>query len=279
MIFFVQLVKFYTDFRMEMNFTANRRRSSAFSGVSCLTTDSGISVSSPSFSAASDLNSELFVSQANGNGYPIVQNNGCKKFGPPLNYEGEEPGAECELFIKDFPKDYLEYHLIPHFERFGDIYDFRLMMDYDYNNRGYAYVRFNKEESAVAALEVMKYYILPNGTTLQVQKSYNKCRLFVSNLPKDVPQEKIKAVFQNLFPKMTDMVIHVTEQNNRAFAFMDFPDHKAALEAKMRTSPGSLDLFDREVKVVWAFPERQVQLPTETAVSFKTNFTFVYCFR
>lgn len=263
---------------MAINFTGDRRRSSAFSAISCFTVDSGISVASSGFPGLSDINSELFVSQASGNGYPIVQINGVKKFGPPLNYQGPEPGAECELFIKDFPEDFMECHLIPHFERFGEIYDFRLMMDYDYKNRGYAYIRFLKEEAAAAALEVMKYFLLPDGSSLQIQKSYNKCRLFVSNLPKDLPQERIKEVFKRLFPKMCDMIIHVTEQNNRAFAFLDFPDHKTALEAKMMTSPGSLDLFNREVKIVWAFPERQLQQqPIETEVSFnkKSNISVV----
>uniref|UniRef100_A0A336LVQ3 CSON001232 protein n=1 Tax=Culicoides sonorensis TaxID=179676 RepID=A0A336LVQ3_CULSO len=247
---------------METEFNPNRRRSSGFSEFSTHSIESELSVAS-SLPAFSDLNSEVFVSKATGNGYPIIQSNGSLKFGPPLNFDGQEPGAECELYIKDFPTEFKECHLIPHFERFGEIYDFRLMMDYDNNNRGYAFVRFIQEEAANAALEVMKYFLLPNGSTLQVQKSYSKCRLYASNLPKDVPQENIQGIFRDIFPKMTNMTIHVTEQCNRAFAFIDFPDHATALEAKMSASPGYLYLFDREIKIVWAFPERQIQIPID----------------
>ncbi|XP_063700951.1 RNA-binding protein 47-like [Culicoides brevitarsis] len=241
---------------MECYFAGGRRRSSGFSTVSsCFTADSGISVSSTPFPGIGESNSEVFVSKASGNGYPIVQTNGCKSFGPPLNFVGPEPGPECELYIKDFPKDFQEFQLIPHFERFGEIYDFRLMMDYDNNNRGYAYIRYQQKEAASAALEVMKNYLLPNGSALQVQKSYNKCRLFVSNLPKDVPQETIKSLFHQLFPQMSEMTINMNSQNSSAYGFLEFPDHKTALEAKMLSSPGVLDLFGRQIKIVWAFPE------------------------
>lgn len=253
---------------MDHYFTEGRRRSSGFSGVSsCFTVDSGVSVSFSPIPTSPDINSELFVSKATGNGYPIVQTNGCKRYGPPLTYKGPEPGSDSELYIKDFPKDYQEYQLIPHFERFGEIYDFRLMMDYDNQNRGYAYIRFMQKEAANSALEAMKYYLLPNGGTLQVQKSYNKCRLFVSNLPKEVSQDDIKELFRKIFPKMADMTICGGQQNSSAHGFLDFLDHRTALEAKKMASPGVLDLYGRQVKIVWAFPERQE--PNQTVdVSF-----------
>lgn len=261
---------------MESQINWERRRSSGFSGVSsCFTADSGISSDSAGNSLVSDVNSELFVSRASGSGYPIVQCNGCKKFGPPLHYQGEEPSPECELFIKDFPRDYQEFQLIPHFERFGEIYDFRLMMDYDNNNRGYAYIRFLKKEAADTALDVMRYFLLPNGSVLQVQKSYNKCRLFVSNLPTDVSQKQVKDVFQHIFPKLCDIVLYVNELSNRAFGFLDFPDHNSALEAKRLASPGTLDLFGRQVKIVWAYPERQMEHSTKNSVSFTLDFCFL----
>ena len=119
------------------------------------------------------------------------------RYGPPANWIGSEPPADCELYIKDIPKDFLEHQLIPHFERFGKIYEFRLMMDYDHNNRGYGYVRYSKPEEAAAALDVMKHFIMKKGT-LSIQKSYHKCRLFVSNLPRDVPQEQIYEIFKNM---------------------------------------------------------------------------------
>lgn len=129
-------------------------------------------------------------------------------------------------------------------------------MDYDNNNRGYGYVRYSKPEEAATALDVMKHFIMKKGL-LSIQKSYHKCRLFVSNLPRDIPQEQITEIFKAMFPQMSSMLIHVTGQNNRAFGFIDFPDHKCALEAKVKSSPGYMELFGREIKIVWAFPDRQ----------------------
>lgn len=179
-----------------------------------------------------------------------------RKFGPPKNWQGPEPPTTAELFIKDIPRQNFEHEIIPHFERFGMIYEFRLMMEYNYVNRGYAYLKYVNEEDAICAMDVMKYYLIENGQTLDVQRSYNKCRLFVGNIPRDKGYDEVYNTFQQIFPKMVKFIFHCYGNINRGFAFADFPDHTSALEAKIKCSPGYLYCWGHEIKVVWANPEK-----------------------
>lgn len=179
-----------------------------------------------------------------------------RKYGPPPNWTGPVPSISCELFIKEIPRKNFEHELIPHFERFGIIYEFRLMMDYDYSNRGYGYLRYTNEADAQCAIDVMKFYLVENGKTLEVQRSYNKCRLFVGNIPRDKNYEEVHNTLKEMFPEMCNMIFHGYGHQNRGFAFIDFPDHDAALRAKVKSSPGFIRIWGQEIKVVWANPER-----------------------
>lgn len=140
-------------------------------------------------------------------------------------------------------------------------------MDYDYHNRGYAYLRYFTEAEAQCAIEVMKFYLVENGKTLNVQKSYNKCRLFVGNIPREKSYDEVYIVLKQLFPRMTKLIFHTSGTQNRGFGFIDFPDHDAALEAKMKSSPGYMQLWGNDVKIVWANPERGNDFEVEFEVN------------
>ena len=75
-------------------------------------------------------------------GYSIVQQNGQRRYGPPPNWKGSSPKRGCEVFVGKIPRDCFEDELVPVFERAGRIYEMRLMMDYNGQNRGYAFVVF-----------------------------------------------------------------------------------------------------------------------------------------
>lgn len=133
------------------------------------------------------------------------------------------------------------------------------MMDYNNQNRRYCFVRYTSEEDAKVAIEVLNHHFVRNNQTLEVQKSFEKCRLFVGNLPREIDRKTIEVSFRGLFPEMTRFVMHnriADGENNRGFAFMDFPDHGAALRAKKQATPGCLRIWDRDIKIVWANPQR-----------------------
>ncbi|XP_062541309.1 uncharacterized protein LOC134209330 isoform X2 [Armigeres subalbatus] len=193
--------------------------------------------------------------------YPVTQINGCRQYGPPKNWVGPTPGFGCEIYVRRIPPEFTEANLVPLFERFGKIYEMRLMMDYSNNNRRYCFVRYTNEEDAKVAIEVLNHHFVQENQTLEAQKSFEKCRLFVGNLPKEIDRKTIEVAFRSLFPEMTRFVMHnrITDgEMNRGFAFMDFANHAAALRAKKQTTPGCMRMWERDIKIVWANPQQSL---------------------
>lgn len=83
---------------------------------------------------------------------------GQRKYGgPPPGWEGNTPGAGCEVFCGKIPKDMYEDELIPLFERCGTIWDLRLMMDpMTGTNRGYAFVTFTTRDATQRAVQEVR---------------------------------------------------------------------------------------------------------------------------
>lgn len=207
--------------------------------------------------------------------YTIIQINGRRVMGPPKDFTGPPPENGCELFIKRIPKYMLENDIVPHFQRFGKIYEFRLMMDYNNLNRGYGYIKYCNEDDALRALEVMPHYIVAPRKSFEILRSYEKCRLFVGNLPKDLSKDTIEQAFKSIFPELVGVVMHhnISERNqNRGFAFLDFRCHLHALVAKKQSTPG-LRMWDRDIKIVWANVERSLDADTMNNVNI---FFFVF---
>ncbi|XP_059612758.1 RNA-binding protein 47-like [Phlebotomus argentipes] len=217
-------------------------------------------------------NDEVYRRKFNLN-YPIVQNNGCRQYGPPRDFRGHPPGKDCELFIHRIPKGHTEFDLLPALEKFGKVYQFRLMMDYCNQSRGYGYVVYCSLDEANRAFELLPHFIMNSGACLDVKRSYDKCRLFVGNLPQEMDPDAIKNTLKIIYPEMCNFIIHgrlSNMQKNRGFAFIDFPNHQAALRSKKKIGPGSLKLWDRQIRVVWAKEERG--LDPDLMATVKTLF-------
>jgi len=59
-------------------------------------------------------------------GYPLRQENGQRRYGPPSDWNEPIPGRGCEVFVGKLPRDSYEDELVPIFERFGRIYEARV---------------------------------------------------------------------------------------------------------------------------------------------------------
>lgn len=95
-------------------------------------------------------------------GYPLRQENGQRKFGPPPDWDPSvpEPDRGCEIFIGKIPRDCFEDEIVPLLERIGHLYEFRLMMEYSGYNRGYGFAMFtNREDAKRAVIELNNYEI------------------------------------------------------------------------------------------------------------------------
>jgi hypothetical protein len=168
----------------------------------------------------------------------VQQINGCRIYQNPHMFpHSNSDNGSCELYIRNLPTDFYENEILQHFDRFGAIYQFRLLMDYDNYNRGYCYLKFYYLKSAALALDVMNYYRPAPGVKLDIQKSYEKCSLYAVNLP-ILSTEIIQDEFSKLFPDACNIEIKMPAtitnniQNSSCSVLLQFPDHAAALRAK-----------------------------------------------
>lgn len=90
------------------------------------------------------------------------------------------------------PRDMYEDELVPVFERAGRIYEFRLMMEFSGENRGYAFVMYTTREAAQRAIQLLDNHEIRPGKFIGVCVSLDNCRLFIGSIPKDKRREEIQ---------------------------------------------------------------------------------------
>lgn len=199
-------------------------------------------------------------------GYSMVQENGQRKFGgPPPGWEGPPPPRGCEVFVGKIPRDMYEDTLVPLFERAGRIYEFRLMMEFSGENRGYAFVMYTSREAAQQAIVLLDNYEIRPGKFIGVCVSLDNCRLFIGSIPKDKKKEEIQEEMMKVTDGVVDVIVYpsaMDKSKNRGFAFVEYESHKAAAMARRRLLPGTFQLWGQTIQVDWAEPEKNVDEET-----------------
>ncbi|XP_009994207.1 PREDICTED: probable RNA-binding protein 46 [Chaetura pelagica] len=199
-------------------------------------------------------------------GYSMVQENGQRKFGgPPPGWKGPPPPRGCEVFVGKIPRDMYEDELVPVFERAGKIYEFRLMMEFSGENRGYAFVMYTTKEDAQLAIKILNNYEIRPGKFIGVCVSLDNCRLFIGAIPKERKKEEILNEMKKLTEGVVDVIVYpnaTDKTKNRGFAFVEYESHRAAAMARRRLIPGTFQLWGHPVQVDWADPEKEVDEET-----------------
>lgn len=196
---------------------------------------------------------------------PCMRINGRKIYGPPSNWIGDPPNT-CELFVKHIPRVIDEIELLDHFQRIGCVYEFRLMVDFKNENRGFAYLRYVDEATTMMAVELLNHFYVRPNRKLIVERSYDKCSLFIGNVSKLLSRSEIERELFSMFTELAKIVIapvharDITNESlqNGGYVFLDFPSHNAAVRAKQQTSTGRCRLWGRDAKIVWANPKEHV---------------------
>ncbi|XP_019394140.1 PREDICTED: APOBEC1 complementation factor isoform X1 [Crocodylus porosus] len=203
-------------------------------------------------------------------GYNLIQENGQRKFGgPPPGWDGPPPERGCEIFIGKLPRDLFEDELIPLCEKIGKIYEMRMMMDFNGNNRGYAFVTFSNKQEAKNAIKQLNNYEIRNGRLLGVCASVDNCRLFVGGIPKTKKREEILAEMRKVTDGVVDVIVYPSaadKTKNRGFAFVEYESHRAAAMARRKLLPGRIQLWGHNIAVDWAEPEVEVDEDTMSSV-------------
>ncbi|XP_072513306.1 probable RNA-binding protein 46 [Salminus brasiliensis] len=199
-------------------------------------------------------------------GYSMVQENGQRKFGgPPPGWEGPPPPRGCEVFVGKIPRDMYEDELVPVFERAGRIYEFRLMMEFSGENRGYAFVMYTTREAAQRAIHLLDNFEIRPGKFIGVCVSLDNCRLFIGSIPKDKKKEEIQEEMMKVTDGVLDVIVYPSatdKSKNRGFAFVEYESHKAAAMARRKLIPGTFQLWGHTIQVDWAEPEKDVDEET-----------------
>ncbi|KAG5845238.1 hypothetical protein ANANG_G00136680 [Anguilla anguilla] len=199
-------------------------------------------------------------------GYSMVQENGQRKFGgPPPGWEGPPPPRGCEVFVGKIPRDMYEDELVPVFERAGRIYEFRLMMEFSGENRGYAFVMYTTKEAAQRAIQLLDNFEIRPGKPIGVCVSLDNCRLFIGSVPKEKRKEEILEEMRKVTEGVVDVIVYPSatdKSKNRGFAFVEYESHKAAAMARRKLIPGTFQLWGHAIQVDWAEPEKDVDEET-----------------
>ncbi|XP_069134053.1 probable RNA-binding protein 46 isoform X3 [Argopecten irradians] len=202
-------------------------------------------------------------------GYPMMQENGQRKYGPPPKWEGPSPSRGCEVFVGKIPRDCYEDELVPVFEKIGKIYELRLMMDFSGSNRGYAFVMYTNRNDAQKCVREMNNFEIRKGRLLGVCISVDNCRLFVGGIPKTKGRDEILQEMKKVTEGVTDVIVYpsvVDKTKNRGFAFVEYESHRAAAMARRKLIPGRIQLWGNQIAVDWAEPEQDVDEDTMSKV-------------
>ncbi|XP_022243964.1 probable RNA-binding protein 46 isoform X2 [Limulus polyphemus] len=213
-------------------------------------------------------------------GFVINQENGQRRMGYPSSWDGTPPPKGCEIFVGKLPRNIFEDELFLTFEKVGEIFEIRLMMNYDGKNRGYAFVTFFNPEDAKTAIKKWNNYEIRKGHFVGVCKSVDNCRLFIGGIPRNKKKDEILGEMKKLTEGVVDVIVysHVEDKSkNRGFAFVEFENHKAAAIARRKLMNGKFQMWNHDIAVDWAEPEREVdeEIMSKVTVIYARNFMVV----
>lgn len=203
-------------------------------------------------------------------GYSLDVSTGQRKYGgPPPNWNGAAPGSGHEIYCGKIPKDMFEDSLIPIFEKFGAIWDLRLMMDpITTRNRGYCFVTYTEPKSAQEAVRELNNFEISPGKRMRVNITVANARLFVGNIPKNRSRDDLLTEFQKHSEGLLDVIVYGSpddpKKKNRGFAFLDYANHKMASAALRQMTRARLHIWGLEIILNWAQPQEE---PNEETMS------------
>ena len=128
-------------------------------------------------------------------------------------------------------------------------------------NRGYAFVTYLKKESALQAMDRLHQKEMNDfcGQRVRVQPSQAKNKLWVGGLPHSMGQDSLREALEALGLKgLQNIELAKNKDNpeaaNRGFAFLEFYNATAAVQAKTKLSAPEVRIADRTINVDVAEP-------------------------
>ncbi|XP_068443871.1 dead end protein 1 [Clinocottus analis] len=182
----------------------------------------------------------------------LTQVNGQRKYGgPPEVWYGPAPGPRCEVFISQIPRDAYEDLLIPLFSSAGPLWEFRLMMNFSGQNRGFAYGKYDSPAAANEAIRLLHGHMLEPGCRLSVRRSTEKRHLCIGELPASSRQEDLLKVLRLMTDGVERMSLKAGPGIEGVSAIVAFSSHHAASMAKKVLVEEFKKQFALSVSIRW----------------------------
>ncbi|XP_069753837.1 dead end protein homolog 1-like [Narcine bancroftii] len=205
--------------------------------------------------SAAKLAFEAWVAET---GIDLVQINGQRKFGgPPPGWKGPPPLIGSEVFIGKLPQDLYEDKLIPLFQSAGKLYEFRLMMTFSGENRGFAYAKYANRWYAQCAIVMLNGHQVRDGCPIVVCRSTEKNELCIEGIPWGRRRVEVLEVLKELTSGVSDLSLHFSTNQKKlaVFAVVKYESHRAAAMAKKRLVEGGIELWGQPIDVDWMKPD------------------------
>ncbi|XP_076005364.1 dead end protein 1 [Genypterus blacodes] len=192
----------------------------------------------------------------------LHQVNGQRKYGgPPEVWNGPAPGAHCEIYISQIPRTIYEDLLIPLFNSVGSLWEFRLMMNFSGQNRGFAYAKYGSPDIAFDAIRLLHGHILEPGCGLCVCYSIEKRHLCLQGLPYTTKTESLLKVLCDLTEGVDEVSLKSWIGSEGLSAIITFTTHHAASMAKKMLVEAFKKQYDLTLSVKWLSPFKKKEEP------------------
>ncbi|XP_069358863.1 uncharacterized protein [Maniola hyperantus] len=203
-----------------------------------------------------ELSSRLLSLMENNPSYTLTQINGQRIFKKALQaWHGPEPSRNCEVFIGRIPHDCFEDTLVPLFWQAGQLFEFRLMINFSGWNRGYAFAMYATVAEASNAIRLFNNYMIRPSWQLGVCPSINNCRIFISRIPPTMPSDEIV----RLLYALTDEVEEVRIRRSPACcaAIVEYRSHRGAAMARKTLAAAAAAVWGSGARpaVDWSLPQ------------------------
>ncbi|XP_072931710.1 uncharacterized protein [Epargyreus clarus] len=178
-----------------------------------------------------ELSSRLLSLTENNTSYTLTQINGQRIYRKaPHAWSGPEPSRNCEVFIGRIPHDCFEDTLVPLFRQAGELFEFRLMINFSGWNRGYAFAMYTTEAEASNAIRMFNNYMIRPSWQLGVCPSINNCRIFISRIPPTTPSAEIVRLLYALTDEVQE--VRIRRAVASCAAIVEYRSHRGAAMAR-----------------------------------------------
>ncbi|XP_050683509.1 probable RNA-binding protein 46 [Leptidea sinapis] len=178
-----------------------------------------------------ELSTRLLSLTENNTSYTLTQINGQRIYRKaPHAWNGPEPSRNCEVFIGRIPHDCFEDTLVPLFRQAGELFEFRLMINFSGWNRGYAFAMYTTEAEAGNAIRIFNNYMIRPSWQLGVCPSINNCRIFISRIPASTSSAEIVRLLYALTEEVQE--VRVRRSSGGCAAIVEYRSHRGAAMAR-----------------------------------------------